>query len=193
MSRACKKCGAIVPYWVTIDGKKRNLTGRKYCLVCSPFGVHNTKQLERVKELSASGETKKVIKVCAGCGCEFCTDKQRFCGSCNFRKQRDKRLRKIYDIVGTACWHCGYDKGFEGRSILDFHHVHPELKSFGVSAREVCCYRWERVLEEAQKCVLLCCRCHREEQIGLISKERILELYENWKFFMEGYPYGIAD
>ena len=43
--KICKKCQDTFPNWVTIDGKPRNLGSRKYCLECSPFGSHNTKNL----------------------------------------------------------------------------------------------------------------------------------------------------
>lgn len=41
----CKNCGRKFPARIKIDGKTRLLTKRKYCLVCSPFGEHNTYQL----------------------------------------------------------------------------------------------------------------------------------------------------
>ena len=42
----CRLCAAHFPNWVSIDGKPRNLKNRKYCLECSPWGSHNTRQLE---------------------------------------------------------------------------------------------------------------------------------------------------
>mgnify|MGYP006433691181 CR=1 FL=1 len=41
----CKKCNQKYPCWVEIDGKQRNLGTRKFCLDCSPFGSHNTRDL----------------------------------------------------------------------------------------------------------------------------------------------------
>ena len=43
-SRACR-CGQIIPFTCVIDGKRRNLKNRKFCLDCSPFGLHNTRNL----------------------------------------------------------------------------------------------------------------------------------------------------
>ena len=37
MKRACRKCGQHIPYCKTIEGKRRSLKGRKFCLDCSPF------------------------------------------------------------------------------------------------------------------------------------------------------------
>jgi hypothetical protein len=42
----CRKCGDYFPNHVKIEGKKRNLCKRKYCLKCSPFNKHNTKKIE---------------------------------------------------------------------------------------------------------------------------------------------------
>ena len=38
----CLKCQKEIPYYFVINGKKRSLTRRKFCLNCSPFGRHNT-------------------------------------------------------------------------------------------------------------------------------------------------------
>ena len=43
--RKCLNCENQVPNLTTIDGKKRNLKNRKYCLDCSPFGQHNTRKI----------------------------------------------------------------------------------------------------------------------------------------------------
>jgi len=40
----CRKCGCSIQATIKIDGKSRNLCKRKFCLVCSPFGKHNTKK-----------------------------------------------------------------------------------------------------------------------------------------------------
>ena len=42
--RTCLKCGLDFPIIQKIEGKKRNLSNRKFCLQCSPFGKHNTKK-----------------------------------------------------------------------------------------------------------------------------------------------------
>lgn len=46
------------------------------------------------------------------------------------------------------------------------HHVDPASKTKTLSALIVqqC---WQKVVDEARKCVLICCRCHREIHAGL--------------------------
>lgn len=174
--RSCKQCGESLPNRVVIEGKVRNIKNRKYCLECSPFGQHNTKKLHR-----PNTETKS--KTCKSCGQEFSTKKQAICASCQYNKQLAKRYGKIYDRVGTACWYCGYDKGMKGTSILDFHHVDPEKKCFNITRREAATMKWEKVFAEMKKCVLLCCRCHREYHAGFISESEMVLLHQRWLKF----------
>lgn len=43
----CLKCDKNFPFRLMIDGKFRYLKNRKYCIDCSPFGKHNTKQIDK--------------------------------------------------------------------------------------------------------------------------------------------------
>lgn len=43
----CKNCDKEFPNWTTIEGRRKNLSTRKYCLQCSPWGEHNTRKLGR--------------------------------------------------------------------------------------------------------------------------------------------------
>jgi len=63
--KICELCGSEFPVWTIIDGKTRNLNKRKYCLDCSPFGIHNTKQL---RSALPKTENKTVEVNCAFCG-----------------------------------------------------------------------------------------------------------------------------
>jgi hypothetical protein len=47
MPKICKKCNNEFPFHVVVEGKKRNLKTRKFCLDCSPFGKRNTKDLTK--------------------------------------------------------------------------------------------------------------------------------------------------
>lgn len=54
---------------------------------------------------------------------------------------------------------CGYDKNL---SVLNFHHREPEEKNFSLSSRELGMYSEDRLLDELDKCDLLCSNCHAE-------------------------------
>jgi hypothetical protein len=43
--KICKKCQSEFSPIAIIDGKRRSLYKRTFCLICSPFGSHNTTQL----------------------------------------------------------------------------------------------------------------------------------------------------
>lgn len=79
------------------------------------------------------------------------------------RRRRRRRALRERAIVykGSRCNICGYD---HCDSALDFHHVDDLTKEFAVSDRLT---SWERIVGELDKCVLLCCRCHREVHDGL--------------------------
>ncbi len=168
---AKKSCNNVVPSKFTDDeGKFHNCQKRKFCFTCSPFGQHNTKDLnnyeDRGKCIKCGKPTQKGYK-------------KSKCHSCYFEEKKERRTRKIYDIVGYKCWYCDYGKGFETTSILDFHHMDPNKKLFGISTRNAVGQKWDRIYEEMKKCVVLCCRCHREYHAGLINHRDIEDIYLN--------------
>ncbi|MCA9347535.1 HNH endonuclease [Candidatus Saccharibacteria bacterium] len=73
-------------------------------------------------------------------------------------KRRIKIKKMVVDYKGGKCVLCGYDTCPEA---LDLHHKIASEKTFGISAGGLS-RSWERVKDEADKCVLLCANCHRE-------------------------------
>lgn len=173
----CKKCTHNFPWRAWINGKKVNLRNRKYCFDCSPFGSHNTKQIHLPNH-----ERIVVSKKCVTCGHDIDVKWRRgnYCDNC-LQKARTARVRdRVHGIVGEVCWICGYGKGIIGRKILDFHHVYPEKKAFNLSVRNMCNLNWARVYGEIKKCVLVCCRCHREIEYGLIDNLTVVKLHNDF-------------
>ena len=56
----CEKCGRVFPVQLVIEGKARILNRRRYCLSCSPFGTHNTRQLHRERTTTTWGRIRQV-------------------------------------------------------------------------------------------------------------------------------------
>jgi 5-methylcytosine-specific restriction endonuclease McrA len=81
------------------------------------------------------------------------------------RRRQIKRI--LVEEAGGSCAACGYDRF---PAALQFHHVNPAEKSFGLSARGLS-RGLDRAREEARKCVLLCGNCHAEVEGGV----RVLE------------------
>lgn len=71
----------------------------------------------------------------------------------NWKKEKRKLLIKY---KGGKCEKCGYNKCIEA---LDFHHLDPSQKEFGLSSNS---YSLEKMKKEADKCILVCANCHRE-------------------------------
>jgi transposase len=79
---------------------------------------------------------------------------------------RRRRVKSILvNEAGGCCRLCGYDR-FAGA--LQFHHLDPREKSFGVSDDGLT-RSLERARVEASKCVLLCSNCHAEVEAGVAS------------------------
>jgi hypothetical protein len=67
--------------------------------------------------------------------------------------------------AGGCCFICGYDR-YPGA--LQFHHVDRGGKAFALSGRGIS-RSITRAREEANKCVLLCSRCHAEVEAGIVD------------------------
>ena len=112
-------------------------------------------------------ENGRLCKKCSG----NLTGKQRFWCSedCKDNQNpntvaRQKRVsmeRKtlLIEMSGGCCSECGYKKNI---AALQFHHLHPQNKTFNIDARKLSNTRWSSILEEWKKCVLLCSNCHIE-------------------------------
>lgn len=74
----------------------------------------------------------------------------------NERRQARKRLlRKLKE--GKSCKECGWKEHTE---ILQFHHRDPSTKDFDFSGSEIGNLSIKRILDEIDKCDLLCPNCH---------------------------------
>jgi hypothetical protein len=86
--------------------------------------------------------------------------------------QRRRRVKEILvNEAGGGCRLCGYDRCL---AALEFHHVDPDLKEFGVARRGA--HGLERLRVEVLKCVLLCSNCHAEVENGAISISEVAQL-----------------
>tara|TARA_Y100000034_G_scaffold116370_1_gene154592 strand:- start:234 stop:440 length:207 start_codon:yes stop_codon:yes gene_type:complete len=63
---------------------------------------------------------------------------------------------------------------------MDFHHMKDKI--FCLNKSNTITYKWTEVVAEIAKCVLLCCRCHREYHSGLISEQEVQEEFLRRRF-----------
>ena len=147
----CGLCSVRFPCRVTVGGVLRNVAGRKYCLVCSPFGRHNT----------TDPRVRTGLPVTCPCGRQFVYSKSKGhshtkCNSCMSNAHRRGRKLRAIEYKGGKCEMCGYSRCVGS---LVFHHKDPAHKTFQVSFGT---FSWERVRAEIDKCLLLCANCHGE-------------------------------
>lgn len=90
----------------------------------------------------------------------------------SFVKRRKNDLIKVF---GGKCCQCGFDKW---QSALEFHHVNPESKEFGITT-DTTTRAIDKQLAELKKCILVCANCHR----GIHSND--LEIPDNWQEFYD--------
>ena len=114
------------------------------------------------------------MRVCEICNQEFeIIDKgwtRKYCYECSPHEDENCshadavtiKRRAIKQMLirykGGVCLHCGYGTC---NLALEFHHIDPEGKDFGVSA--VLTRSISSLKEEVDKCILLCSNCHAEE------------------------------
>jgi len=81
--------------------------------------------------------------------------------------RRRKKIKNMsIEYKGGKCHICGYDKCV---SALEFHHLDPSEKDFGIGHKGYT-RSWEKVREELDKCIMVCANCHREIHDGLIDE-----------------------
>jgi transposase len=108
-----------------------------------------------VRTCAKHGETSFVVENSGRLRCRRC----RMERVAEWRRQAKRRL---VAEAGGRCELCGYDRCM---AALEFHHLDPKAKSFGLSMKGVA-RSFEDLKKEATKCALLCSNCHAEVEAG---------------------------
>ncbi len=98
------------------------------------------------------------MEVCKLCGNPFKDYQGRGrtrCGSCNTKIRRYRAKAAAIKYLGGKCKHCGWQGN---QAALQFHHTNPKEKEFIIG--NVANKKWEFILSEIKKCILLCSNCH---------------------------------
>lgn len=130
---------------------------------CS-FGLMNRKHKQQPREDQMQ---------CIVCGTPLTGRQTKFCGrkcqnshgnkrhqdyACQQERGRTRRQQLIHG-AGGRCVRCGY---YRNEAALNFHHVDPSTKLFNLDIRSCSNRKWEALVAEAAKCLLLCANCHTE-------------------------------
>lgn len=78
----------------------------------------------------------------------------------NRRRKIKQRFRKYKETL--SCEECGHS-GKDNAWSLDFDHINPDEKVVSVSHLVSSGYGWDRIMEEVQKCRVVCANCHRKK------------------------------
>lgn len=76
--------------------------------------------------------------------------------------QKNRGLTRKLNFIrsrGGKCTICGYDKNL---AALVFHHTDPSRKEFKMDMRSRSNRTLDRVVDELDKCILVCRNCHAE-------------------------------
>lgn len=111
-----------------------------------------------IKDFQTKGSEPRVSSWCREC--LYVTQKQRWF---------DRKIKAV-KILGGQCRHCGYDKNL---ACLHLHHVDPTMKEF--DWRVMRQMKWETILLELQKCILLCSNCHGEIHHPKCDKDYLID------------------
>jgi len=80
----------------------------------------------------------------------------------HYRDIKRNFLKDIKDKL--SCMHCDESENI----CLDFHHRDPSSKVKSVSQMVVFKFSDEKILEEIDKCDVICANCHRKHHAGLL-------------------------
>lgn len=73
--------------------------------------------------------------------------------------------RELVNSLKDSCIVCGETE----KCCLTFHHLNPLTKSFNLGDISSRSTTKAKILEEVEKCVVLCFNCHMKLHVGLVS------------------------
>lgn len=86
------------------------------------------------------------------------------CRECKNEKTKERihiNKREAVNFLGGKCKICDFET--EDLFLYDFHHLDPNMKEYKISSKKI---KIEKIKKELEKCVLLCCHCHRKLHAG---------------------------
>ena len=122
--------------------------------------------MEEIRECNKHGLTKHVLDSEGHWRCSKCR-------SYAVQKRRWRTKEMAVEYKGGKCQVCGYNKCI---GALEFHHLNPEEKDFGIGAKGYT-RSFDKVKTELDKCILVCSNCHKEIHSGLLN-----DFIENLKY-----------
>lgn len=140
----------------------------------SSLAFHHVDPLQKDYQVSSFKRTKlnetdkkeldKCITLCHNCHALVHDSIEKLKASPTKQAIKGARVRReLIDLKGGKCQTCNLKS--EVNRVYAFHHLDPSTKEFALDARTCNGYKKERLLAEAEKCILLCHNCHSEKQV----------------------------
>ena len=111
------------------------------------------------KIVKANGWKREIVKNinCVVCNENLGINKKNNtkCMTCVTKLRRLRLKIKCVEYLGGKCVNCGFDKHL---AALQFHHRNSNNKDFLISSINT--KSWKLIIEELNKCDLLCANCH---------------------------------
>ena len=162
----CIGCNVAFDRFFVKRKKKYNLSKRRYCLKCSPYG-----QYAKQKKPIVNG--KRQCKTCLEWKSlkEFTIRTRGYfrpnCKPCEGKRitsYGQKMKKRSVEYLGGKCSACGYNKCMRS---MTFHHLDPNKKDFSLAKKKS--LKWETIKAELDKCILVCANCHGEIHAGIFA------------------------
>ena len=123
--------------WLNLSPEERQIKRKEY------NDRYKQKHPERVKEQDERYKIKHIDQI------------RKRASNWQKIKGRQNKLRAI-EYLGGHCTDCLNEFP---PYVYDFHHLNPEIKEHSIT--RIMGRKWENIVTELDKCVLLCANCHR--------------------------------
>ena len=120
---------------------------------------YNEKNKDKIKLQSAERYQKNKDKIK-----EFNKDHKNEINNKANTKRRNRKIELI-QLMGNKCRgdNCNIEYDGTNTSLFQFHHINPKTKLFELGNSNLLNHSRNKILEEANKCKLLCANCHSLE------------------------------
>jgi hypothetical protein len=144
--------------------EKKGLTTIRYW--CNKFDIKS--------KHTSFKDSNPIYHKCNTCGetdpLNFNGHKKTQCKKCQnpktypkVKEWRKNTKLKLIEGFGSVCSCCGL---IDSPLVYDFHHLDPNEKDFSLSSKVK---SWDVIVNEANKCIMICSHCHRKIHSGLVE------------------------
>lgn len=144
-------------------------------------GKAGNKAVEIINNQKNCGRCNRILDICCfGTRTDRKGKPRTYCMSC----ETDSTLTNEHKLKDTAIAYlggkCEVCDVIGDRRIYDFHHTRPEHKDFNISSAKSLTFN--KIINELDKCVLVCANCHQEIHIEIAKKNNatVKENTERW-------------